>query len=98
VRTRGNTGYTYTLEGGRISGTVQYTYRHHVESAAYNPNDLGILLNNNEVTERAAVSYNVFKPFWKFNALKAEVGGQYSRLHQPNRFQRFELFAPSTAP
>ncbi|MBD0258599.1 MAG: carbohydrate binding family 9 domain-containing protein, partial [Cytophagales bacterium] len=92
VRTRGNTGYTYTLEGGRISGTVQYNYRHHVESAAYNPNDLGILLNNNEVTERAAVSYHVFKPFWKFNALKAEVGGQYSRLHQPNRFQRFELF------
>jgi hypothetical protein len=93
VRTRGNTGYTYTLEAGRISGAVQYSYRHHVESATYNPNDLGILLNNNEVTERAAVSYNVFKPFWKFNTLKAEVGGQYSRLHQPNRFQRFELFA-----
>jgi len=93
VRTRGNTGYAYTLEAGRISGKVQYNYRHHVESATYNPNDLGILLNNNEVTERAAVSYHVFEPFWKFNALKAEVGGEYSRLHQPNHFQRFELFA-----
>lgn len=93
VRTRGNTGYAYTLEAGRISGAVQYSYRHHVESANYDPNDLGILRNNNEVTERAAVSYHVFKPFWKFNALKAEVGGEYSRLHQPNRFQRFELFA-----
>jgi hypothetical protein len=92
VRTPANTGYAYTLEAGRISGTVQYSYRHHVESATYNPNDLGILLNNNEVTERAAVSYHVFKPFWKLNALKAEVGAEYSRLHQPNRFQRFELF------
>jgi hypothetical protein len=92
VRSAASRGYTYTLEAGKISGSVQYSYRHHVESATYNPNDLGILLNNNEVTERAAVSYHVFKPFWKWNSLNAEVGSQYSRLHQPNRFQRFELF------
>src|SRR4028119_530829 len=92
LRTGANTGYSYTLEAGKISGAVGYSYKHHVESGAYNPNDLGILLNNNEVTERATVSYNVFKPFWKLNSLKAEAGGQYSRLHQPSRFGRFELF------
>ncbi len=93
VRSAANRGYMYTLEAGKISGGIQYSYKHHVESSTYNPNDLGILLNNNEVTEKATVSYNIFKPFWRFNSLKAELGSEYSLLHQPNRFQRFSVFS-----
>ncbi len=92
MRSNANHGYTYTLEAGKISGNFQYSFKHHVESSRYNPNDLGILLNNNEITERATLKYEIFKPFWKFNNMTAELGSEYSQLQQPTNFQRFELF------
>jgi hypothetical protein len=92
MQAKSNQGYTYTLEAGKISGNFQYTFKHHVESASYNPNDLGILFNNNEISERGTVKYEIFKPFWKLNNFTAKLGSEYSRLHQPNYFQRFEIF------
>jgi hypothetical protein len=92
LRSNANQGYTYTLEAGKISGNFQYNFKHHVESSSYNPNDLGILFNNNEITERATLKYEIFKPFWKLNNMTAELGSEYSRLQQPTNFQRFEIF------
>jgi hypothetical protein len=91
-RTRANAGYSYTLQAGKISGNFQYNLKHHVESSTFNPNDLGILFNNNKITERATIQYNIFTPFWKLNNLTAELGSEYSQLHQPNKFQRYSFF------
>jgi hypothetical protein len=46
-------GYTLSVTGGKISGNFQYDFTQVIESHTYNPNDMGILFNNNEITQRA---------------------------------------------
>jgi hypothetical protein len=86
-------GYTFSLTGGKISGNFQYSLTQAVETDRYNPNDMGILNNNNEVTQRARVAYNIYKPFWKFNNMYSHVSTSYSRLYNPNNFQNFWINA-----
>jgi hypothetical protein len=45
-------GYTFSLTGSKISGNLQYSFTQVVETDRYNPNDMGILNNNNEITQR----------------------------------------------
>jgi hypothetical protein len=84
-------GYTLSVTGGKISGNFQYDFTQVIESHTYNPNDMGIVFNNNEITQQARVEYNIFKPFWKMNNLNADFGVTYSRLYQPYTFQHFVM-------
>lgn len=84
-------GHTSSLTGAKISGNFQYDFTQVIESDTYNPNDMGILFNNNEITQRARVEYNIFKPFWKLNNLYTDFAVTYSRLYQPYTFQSLTL-------
>ncbi|MEO0788662.1 MAG: DUF5916 domain-containing protein [Bacteroidota bacterium] len=81
-------GHALQLRIGKISGKWQYSFWYREESDTYNPNDLGILFNNNERSYNARIRYNRFEPFLNGFFLNGGAGmylGHY-RLYQPNKF------------
>jgi hypothetical protein len=88
---RPDLGHSYQLRAGKISGNWQYDLTHRVESGNYDINDLGILFQNNNITESATLRYSIFEPFWKLLNFNAYLGANYSRRYDPNTFQDFGL-------
>jgi len=80
-------GYKYYLNYGRISGNWTWNVDHGIESDTYNPNDLGILFGNNNVSQSATVNYNKYQPFWKVNNLYTTLSAYQSLLFRPLLYQ-----------
>jgi hypothetical protein len=80
-------GYKYYLGYGKISGNWTWNVDHGIESDTYNPNDLGILFGNNNVSQSATVNYNKYQPFWKVNNLSTTLGVYQSLLFRPLLYQ-----------
>jgi len=80
-------GYKYYLNYGKISGNWTWNVDHGIESDTYNPNDLGILFGNNNVSQSATVNYNKYQPFWKVNNLYTSLGAYQSLLFKPLLYQ-----------
>ncbi|OON69060.1 DUF5916 domain-containing protein [Hymenobacter sp. CRA2] len=85
-------GYKYRVSVGKISGNFTWNLSHGIESQAYNPNDLGILFGNNNITQELYLSYNKYKPFWKVNNLYTWAGVAHSMLYQPTQYQNVNLY------
>jgi hypothetical protein len=77
---------------GKISGNFTWNLSHGIESTSYNPNDLGILFGNNNITQEAYFSYNKYKPFWKVNNFYSWWGVSHSQLYQPTRYQNTNIY------
>jgi hypothetical protein len=86
------TGYKYYLNYGKISGNWTWNVDHGIESDTYNPNDLGILFGNNNVSQSATVNYNKYDAFWKVNNLYTTLGVYHSRLFNPLLYQDAGLY------
>ncbi|QKG52284.1 DUF5916 domain-containing protein [Hymenobacter sp. BRD67] len=80
-------GYKYYLNYGKISGNFTWYVDHGIESDTYNPNDLGILFGNNNVSQSVNASYNKYQPFWKVNNLYTSAGIYHSFLFKPLLYQ-----------
>ncbi|WP_051719045.1 DUF5916 domain-containing protein [Hymenobacter sp. IS2118] len=85
-------GYKYYLNFGKISGNFTWSVDHGIESSTYNPNDLGILFSNNEISQSFNVNYNIYKPFWKVNNLRTYGSISYSLLQKPTLYQEAGLY------
>ncbi|MCB2408040.1 DUF5916 domain-containing protein [Hymenobacter lucidus] len=85
-------GYKYAVGVGKISGNFTWDVNHGIESDSYNPNDLGILFGNNNITQRVGVAYRKFQPFWKVNnmAFFGQVG--HALLYKPTRYQSLYFY------
>lgn len=77
-------GFKYFLEAGKYSGKWQYRLSRNVESDDYNIRDLGFLRAPNEISHRARVSYNIFKPVGKILRLRTNLNFRYQKLFKPN--------------
>ncbi|MBH8558260.1 DUF5916 domain-containing protein [Hymenobacter negativus] len=86
-------GYKYYLAFNKISGNFTWGLDHGIESHSYNPNDLGLLFANNNISQSLYANYNIYKPFWKVNKLITYASASYSRLEQPNLYQDMGLYA-----
>ena len=86
-------GYKYKIGVGKISGNFTWNLSHGIESTSYNPNDLGILFGNNNITQEAYFSYNKYNKFWKVNNLYTWWGVSQSLLYQPTRYQNLNFYA-----
>ena len=86
-------GYKYYLNFSKISGNFTWSVDHGIESRTYNPNDLGLLFANNNISQSVNASYNIYKPFWKVNRLSTYAGASYSLLEQPRRYQDAGFYA-----
>ncbi|SNC75004.1 Carbohydrate family 9 binding domain-like [Hymenobacter gelipurpurascens] len=80
-------GYKYQIGVSKISGNFTWGLNHGIESDKYNPNDLGILFGNNNISQGLYASYNKYKPFWKVNNLYTFFNLNHSVLYKPTRYQ-----------
>ena len=80
-------GYKYLATYGKISGNFTWSVQQGIESDTYNPNDLGILFGNNNVSQSVDVNYNKYEPFWKVNNLYTHLGMYQSLLYRPLLYQ-----------
>ncbi|MFC6226092.1 DUF5916 domain-containing protein [Hymenobacter artigasi] len=85
-------GYKYRVGVGKISGSFTWNLTHGIESDTYNPNDLGILFGNNNITESLDLSYGKYQPFWKVNNLYVFGNVTHSLLYKPTLYQALNFY------
>ncbi len=84
-------GFNTTLTFGKVSGNWQYNLSGNLETADYDPNDLGILSAPNEVTWRAGGSYRQFKPTQHFITYSYSLDARLQYLYEPYGYSRFDV-------
>ena len=85
-------GYKYIIGLGKISGNWTWYLNQGIESDKYNPNDLGILFGNNNITQSAQLVYQKFKPFWKVNNFAIFGVVNYNLLYKPTLYQAVNFY------
>lgn len=85
-------GYKSALNIAKIGGKLRYTAGHSIMSKNFNINDLGFVGRTNFMTTSASATYNIFKPFWIYNNLRATLGAYMDYLYNPSKFMRVELY------
>lgn len=92
-----DTGYKYTLEAAKVSGTWQYGLNRTVETKNYQINDLGYLRAPNEVSHYGWMRYSVFKPRGIFNRFNTYLSFFHDQLFSPREFSALDISASSYA-
>jgi hypothetical protein len=77
-------GYNAALFFAKVSGNVQYQLGTNVESARYDPNDLGYLPAPNGINYSGVISYTQFNPTKNFLTYSYRIGVNYNWLYNPN--------------
>ena len=81
-----NYGYYSQLVFSKSSGKFRFSLSNRIESDTYNPNDMGFLRNNNEISYSGSIRYNIYKPFWRLLSMYNTVNFFYSQLYNPNEY------------
>ncbi len=84
-------GFTSFLSFQKISGSFQYEIANYIESDTYNPNDLGLLRNNNENSTYGTLSYRIVEPTNLFVNFKNSISLSYNKLYAPGNFTGFNF-------
>lgn len=77
------TGYTASLSASKTSGTFLWGSDFNLESDRYDPNDLGILFSNNEVSHSVWINFNRYTPWWKLNNFWSSMWMFNEALYKP---------------
>lgn len=85
-------GFASTFAVSKISGKFRYTLFQNTESDTYNPNHLGFLHNNNEITNGAEVSYRIIKPTKHLVSFNNGLEMMHQQLYAPRKFINLEYF------
>ncbi len=88
-------GY-YDLEYGKIKGNFLWELSTRLETDQYDPNDLGFMRANNEISYALRMNYNIYDPFWKvlgwYNYFRIALDQRF----RPLDYQSFTLSAVSS--
>ncbi len=82
-------GYMHNLGFGKTSGTFNFNFYQELANEKYNPNDLGILFNNNYIDHYLWVGFRRTKPGKWFNNIYLNNNFTYSRRFMPSAYQNF---------
>jgi hypothetical protein len=82
-------GFNTTLRFAKVSGKWQFSLQENIESAEYNPRDLGFLQAPNEIASSASLSYNQFTPTKNFLTYNYRISTRYGRLYKPSAYTDF---------
>lgn len=88
-------GYTSYIKFAKTSGQFRFSLSNLVESDTYNPNDMGYLKNNNEISNNLSLSYNFYKPFWKLLRMNNSISFWQQSLYNPYKYTAFEIYLNS---
>jgi len=85
TRTNGvhENGYFAELSVEKNSGKLLYGIEGGFISDKFNPNDLGYLQRNNELTTEAYMNYDKIEPFWIFRETHAYVSWEHKGSYKP---------------
>jgi hypothetical protein len=84
------TGYLANFAFTKNSGKFQYTLSQNIISDTYNPNDMGYIRRNNEVSSAINLAYHIFEPFWVIKEWHTYAWEVYRRMYSPNDFYGHE--------
>ncbi|MDA0913049.1 MAG: DUF5916 domain-containing protein [Bacteroidetes bacterium] len=95
--TRDDEGHKWGLAVQKMSGNFTFNLGHYIESAEYDPNDLGYLQAPNEVVNYLNLDYGIFEPRGKFNRINYSLNFFYNRIETPRMFNNWFLSASCRA-
>ncbi|MGC6490653.1 MAG: DUF5916 domain-containing protein [Flavobacteriales bacterium] len=87
------TGFASNINFSKIAGRFQFYLGNNIESDTYDPNDMGFLYNNNEVSSFGGISYKIDKPSSYFVEFKSFLNANIEYLYQPYLFSNIEIEA-----
>lgn len=83
------TGYMHNLGFGKVGGRFNFLVSQELADEKYNPNDMGLLFNNNYLDHYFYIGYNWNKPGRWYNNLHFNNNFSYSRRYRPDAYQKF---------
>lgn len=84
-------GHKYYLKLSKIYGNFRYSIAQNLETDTYDPNDLGFLRQNNELTNSLVLNYNRYKPFGRMMNWYNELRLTQINLYDPREFSEFAI-------
>ncbi|MEO5910042.1 MAG: DUF5916 domain-containing protein [Pelobium sp.] len=90
--TKPSVGYSYSINPGKRSGNFNYNYEFSFVDDKYDPNDLGILFNNNYISNSIYLGYNWYKPTKLYNQLEVWGNADYTSRYKPGTYQSKGLY------
>lgn len=82
-------GANYKISAGKSSGKFTASVSHSLIDNKYDPNDLGILFNNNQIDDNININYSIVKPGKWYNSLYSGAYATYSQRYLPRTYQTF---------
>ena len=82
-------GFAGMLAVGKTNGNYQYDFYSIFEDDKYNPNDLGFLSSNNEITNGVVLSYHQFNESKRFIDLSSAIEIEHQTLFTDQKFVDF---------
>jgi len=86
-------GFAGMLVVGKTNGNYQYDLYTFFEDDKYNPNDLGFLYSNNEITNGLSLSYHQFNENKRFVSSNISTSINHQTLFTDQKFVNLELAA-----
>jgi Domain of unknown function (DUF5916)/Carbohydrate family 9 binding domain-like len=85
----GYDGYNTTVRAGKVSGKWQYYLQGNLESANYDPRDLGFLASANEKGISGGAGYYKFTPTKNLLQYNYKLTTRYAHLYKPGAYTDF---------
>ncbi|MEO7960020.1 MAG: DUF5916 domain-containing protein [Ginsengibacter sp.] len=93
IDSRTISGYNHVLGFGKTSGQFNFQITQELADDKYNPNDLGILFNNNYLEHYLYIGYHWNKPGSWYNRINFNNNIYYSRRYVKDAYQSFNYHA-----
>ena len=90
-------GHTYNVALSKMAGNLTFSLGHFLESATYDPNDLGFLQAPNEIVSFLNVDYRVFEPRGRWNRISTSFNAFLNQVETPKMFNNVFLSASCRA-
>ena len=84
-------GYQYAVSFGKVSGKFQFSIYRNEMNDTWDPNDLGLVLQNNRTTTGATFKYNIYEPFWKLRDMTNTLNIYHTENFLAKRVEEFQF-------
>lgn len=84
-------GWRLKFNTGKNKGKYQYNYRIAIEDDTYDPNDIGFMRKNNEISQEIELEYNQYNPKGSLLNLFHSLDIDYETLYKPYEFTEFRI-------
>lgn len=78
---------------GKLNGNLKWDYNFSMMTNNYNPNDMGYLARNNQLSNKIAIEYAEFEPRWRLLSWQLETELGHSKVYDTREFSSFEMDA-----